>query len=545
VSVDTAKALHYAQRAAEHALAQLAPDEAVRWYQQALELHARASSGDRSERCELLIGLGEAQRQIGNPAFRQTLLDAAQLAQQLGDTDRLCRAVLASTRGFSSRIGAVDSERVQALQDAAQALPDSDLRRAQVLALLASELHHSGEPSRCRQLAAEAIEAARAVGDEAALAHTLAHAIWAIWAPDTLEQRQRLVDELFDLAQRLDDPWLSFIAAFRRCAVGIEAGDRSLTESSVRALRALAASVPQPHIRWIWLQFEFCWAIVQGDLQASEQWTIQAFEAGTAAGEPDALILFGAQLAGVRYLQGRLGELAEQTVQLAGEPDSLAGWRAGAALALIESGREDEARELALAENLQSIPWENAWSSTMIIWAIVCSRLRVVESARELYELLTPFSGQLAAAPGTVFGTVAWGIGALAATLERYEQAEDHFAAAAEIEQRLGAPLLLARTHVGWARALIARGRPEDLDRAQPMLDQAHDTATRLGAEGIAREITECRAALAATGLTLAEFCQSPSRPSSMVPAGVLMPTSLSSVPLARSPTRRVRASPV
>jgi hypothetical protein len=136
----------------------------------------------------------------------------------------------------------------------------------------------------------------------------------------------------------------------------------------------------------------------------------------------------------------------------------------------------------------------------MVIWAIVYSRLCLVDRAGELYELLAPFSGQLAAAPGTVFGTVAWALGALAAALERYEQAEDHFVAAAEIEERLGGPLFLARTRASWARMLIARGRPDDLDRAQIMLDQAHDTAARLGAEGIAREVMEYRAALAAIG---------------------------------------------
>ena len=95
-----AKAIHYARRAAERALEQLAPDEAARWYRQALELHDQAPGGDRSERCDLLIGLGEAQRQVGNPEYRQTLLDAAGLAQELGDTDRLCRAVLANSSGI-------------------------------------------------------------------------------------------------------------------------------------------------------------------------------------------------------------------------------------------------------------------------------------------------------------------------------------------------------------------------------------------------------------------------------------------------------------
>ncbi len=497
VSSDTAKAMHYARRAAERALEQLAPDEAARWYRQALELYDQAPSGERSERCELLIGLGEAQRQTGNPESRQTLLDAAQLAQELDDTDRLCRAVLANSRGWVGQAGAVDSERVRALEAAAGALPDDDPRRAQVLALLAGELHYGGEPARCRRLAAEAIEMARVAGDPVALAHTLANACWAIMVPDTLQERQRLSDELVDLAQRLDDPSLSFHAAARRMRVGLETGDRSQVESGLTTMRALAASVPQPYIAYLRLMLESSWAVVQGDLQASEQWASQAFEAGTAAGEPDAVMIFSVHLSNVRYHQGRLGELVEQIAQLADEQDN-SWWRACAAFVLIESGREDEARELLLAEDLQRVPWDQAWSIAMFVWAAVCSRLRVLDRAGELYELLAPFSGRLATNGSLVLGSIAGALGTLATTLERYEQAEGHFAAAAEIEEGLGAPLLLARTHAAWARALIARGRPADLDRAQTMLEQAHDTAARLGAGGITREIAECRAALAA-----------------------------------------------
>ena len=51
-----------------------------------------------------------------------------------------------------------------------------------------------------------------------------------------------------------------------------------------------------------------------------------------------------------------------------------------------------------------------------------------------------------------------------------------------------------------WARTLIARGRPEDLDRALHMLEQAEETAVRLGGGLVTREVAECRAALAAIG---------------------------------------------
>ena len=264
VSADAGKAIHYARRAAERALEQLAPDEAARWYRKALELQDDAPIGDRSERCDLLIGLGEAERQVGNPEHRQTLLHAATLAQELGDTDRIYAAVMANSRGYTSQLGAVDAQRVQALEAAAEALPDGDPRRARVLALLASELHYAGDPARCRALAAEAIEIARAGGDPAALAHALHNAIYAIQVPDTLAERHSLAEELVELAQHLDEPRLSLVGAQRPWDVGLEAGDRSLVESALTKMRALAASVPEPTFAWQRLLYESVWALIQG-----------------------------------------------------------------------------------------------------------------------------------------------------------------------------------------------------------------------------------------------------------------------------------------
>ena len=499
VSGDPTKAIDYARRAAERALQQLAPDEATRWYRQALELHDQASAGDRSERCDLLIGLGEAQRQTGSPEFRETLLGAARLAQELSDTDRLCRAVLANNRGFGSEIGAVDADRVRTLEAAVMALPDDDPRRARVLALLALELHFAGTPARCRALAAEAIELARAAGDPVALAHTINYAFWAISRPDTLEERVRLSDELVELAVRLNDPWLSFWASIRNIMSGTDSGDRSRVGSGLQSIRELEASVPQPAIALLRRMYECAWSVIGGDLQAAEQWAIQVFEVASASGEPDALMLFGSQLVLVREQQGRVAELAEQVTQFAGETGSLSAWRASAAIALIESGRCDEARALVIAEDLRAVPLDLTWSVGMFHWSDACCRLGVLDRAGELYDLLAPFSGQIPSGGGVIpQGSIDWSLGRLATTLERYELAESHFMAAAEIEKRLGAPLSLARTHAGWARTLIARGRPEDLERAQHMLEQAEDTAGRLGAEGTTREVEECRAALAA-----------------------------------------------
>ena len=498
VSADTAKAVHYARRAAERALQQLAPDEAARWYDQALELHGQASGEDRSERCELLIGLGEAQRQVGDPEFRETLLDAAGLAQELDDTDRLSRAVLANSREWvtATQFGVVDSARVQTLEAAVDTLADDDPRRARLLALLAYELHYGGELERCRALAEQAVDVARAAGDPATLAHTLAHATAATWATDTIQQRKRASDELTELVQHLVDPRLRFWAALRRMVVGLQAGERSQVESGIAAMRTLAASVPQPLIVMTRLKLESVWALVRGDLQAAERWAIEAHEVGEASGQPDAARALFGQVLRVRYFQGRYNELLDQMLGFAGAPNSLAVTRAAAAMALIESGRGDEARERLLAADFQGLRSDETWLMALFQWSNVCSRLREVGRADELYVLLRPFSGEFVAGGSIVSGPSDLMLAALATVLERYEEAERHFAAATEIAERLDAPLFLASTHVSWARALTARGRGDDLERAQEMLEQAGDTAGRLGAGLITREVAECRTAL-------------------------------------------------
>jgi Predicted ATPase len=121
-AAETHKAVSYARRAGDRALAQLAHDEAATYYGQALELLS-ADGGDDGQRVELLISLGDAQRGAGDLAHRETLLEATHLAQGRGDGNALVRAALANTRGmYWSSGGSVDPERVAALESALSAV---------------------------------------------------------------------------------------------------------------------------------------------------------------------------------------------------------------------------------------------------------------------------------------------------------------------------------------------------------------------------------------------------------------------------------------
>ena len=96
VSVDKAKAADYALRAGQRALESLAPAEAVKLFADAVEL---IGDVDSAERCEALIGLGEAQLQTGDAAYRETLLEASRIASALADAELAARAALANNRG--------------------------------------------------------------------------------------------------------------------------------------------------------------------------------------------------------------------------------------------------------------------------------------------------------------------------------------------------------------------------------------------------------------------------------------------------------------
>ena len=97
---------------------------------------------DSSTGIDLGIGLGIAQRQTGNPAYRGTLLEAARQAAESDDTDRLVVALLANDRGLFSAVGAIDSDKVEMLETGlARACPLVMLIERSCLHTFAPSLH--------------------------------------------------------------------------------------------------------------------------------------------------------------------------------------------------------------------------------------------------------------------------------------------------------------------------------------------------------------------------------------------------------------------
>ena len=303
---DTTKALDYARRAGESALEALAPDDAVRYFSQALDLAAQGDGVAPEVMIDLLIGLGTAQRQAGIASFRETLLEAARSAQGLGDTDRLVAAALANSRGWFSALGQVDTEKVDVIEAALDALPDTDSpERARLLATLCSELHFRSPLERRLALADEAKAVARRLGDQATFVDVVGRCGIALLAPSTLATELADIAEALSAASDLDDP-------VRPGPVRGSWRDGGRLRWRVRACpgapgdcacdggeaQAALGSLAGCHFR------DAAFALLQGDTEEAERLATAALEVGTAGGQPDAFGFYGVQLMQTRYRAG-------------------------------------------------------------------------------------------------------------------------------------------------------------------------------------------------------------------------------------------------
>jgi tetratricopeptide (TPR) repeat protein len=490
------RAVDYAHRAGDRALAQLAHDEAAAYYRQALELFDAAhATVDGTTRLDLLLALGEAQRMAGEPGHRETLLEAAGLARQRHDAERLARAALANRRGAAfSSMGVEDTERVAVLEAAIEALgPVDSPARARLLATLAVELVFS-DRQRAVALADEALALARRLEDVDALADVLLNRYMPISEPDTLDERLANTDELLGLTEHLADPVMRAQALWLRYGATMEAGDVIEADERLNDYESLTDELGHAFLRFFALFIRGCRVLVTGRLAEAERLAAATLAHGEATGQPDAPLFFAVQQFELRFEQGRLGEMEDRVREVVERLPLYSLGRARLALLLCELDRPEQARavlEDAATGDIGNLPRDWAWLAVVSLWAEVCAHLGDAPRAAVLYELLHPYGKRLAVAGVRPNLCVSHYLGMLATTLGHLDDAEAHFARAAATHEALGAPTWLARTRLEWARLLLARGRAGDVDRARMLLGQTLDTARELGLANVERRAVQ------------------------------------------------------
>jgi class 3 adenylate cyclase len=501
------KAVEYASMAGRYALERLAPQEARRWFGRALELHCAKSAGGPGGRQDdpllrdLLIGQGIAQQQGGDPEFRMTLLRASRLAGAAGDTPRLVRAVLANTRGFVSETGHVDADRVELLDAALAAIGEHDSpERARLLATLASELTFARDWARRKALSDESVAIADRLGDPETISEVLSARFITIWTPETLGQRVADTTRELALADAIGNPLARFRALHWCAAAAVEAGDFDQAHSLVEREAAVASRLSQPTADWMVAYDRATQALMHGLLEEAERWAEDAGRIATASGEPEAAAFYAGQLINIRFEQGRLAELEPLIAAQADANSGIPAFRAALTLARCEAGMFAEAADaiaIDAAGEFAEMPYDSNWLCGIAIFAEACGQLGDARAASALHRLLAPWREQIAFNSATTWGAVERHVGNMERVLGRLDLAEDCLTRAAELCERIGAPIWLARTRVDLARVLLDRGGAAA--QADTLLRQALGTAADLGCDGIARHAAELLATVGAT----------------------------------------------
>jgi hypothetical protein len=494
---DVAKAVEYARRAGDRAMAQLANDEAAGYYASALELLDAAGAGPHDpRRLELLIGRGEAQRRAGDLGYRETLLDAAGLARQLGDASGLARAALANTMGDIWTGGfQVDAARIEVLEAALAAVGEGEPRlRARLLATLGLELFWDPDADRRLQLSGEALTIARTLADRGTLASVLLARDYTIHAPDNARERFDATTEVLSIAEDVGDRALASRALGLRFKAAMELADMPEAERALARNREIVGDLGQPTLTWATIHHDATLLILRGDAEA-EAAIAAAHEFATSAGRSDAMAFYLSHLFCFLWHRGRLGELEEPVRRYAERARTLF-TKALHARILADTGRTEDAA--GVFDELAAIGFAHPTNNTAWLWfhiecAWLCAHLHRTDCVARLRSALQPYADQLVVGgfAGFVAGPVAFYLGILAATVADWPAADAHFAAATATQERIGARPWLARTRLEWARMLLAVAEPGDGERAHDLLRQALTTARDLGLVNIERGAAE------------------------------------------------------
>jgi tetratricopeptide (TPR) repeat protein len=234
-------------RAAEHALAQLAFDDAAVAYARALELAWPGLPARR--RVELLFGLGRALTFSGEASRGRACFERALgLARQQGDPELLGHAALAL--GSDLVFAEVDPALVRALEDALAGLPEGPTPlRAELMARLSAAMQPAADPSVAIDMARCAIGMARDLGDPRTLLGVLRNGCSALMDMVDAAERLPLNREMARLAAELDSPLDALRAAQRLVFDHVELGERAGVVQALRRFHSLAASLAHPVYR--------------------------------------------------------------------------------------------------------------------------------------------------------------------------------------------------------------------------------------------------------------------------------------------------------
>ncbi|MEY2420094.1 MAG: hypothetical protein QOI95_161 [Acidimicrobiaceae bacterium] len=522
---DATKAVEYATRAGDLALERLAYDEAVECYRLAHELLAATEAPvDEQRRGHLLLALGKAQRLAGSPDARDTLAEAARVAQRWRDADLLANVALANAGSSYNPAERVEEEQLATLEAAIELVGEGDtVMRARLLAHLAMELSFGSDRERRIDASDQALAIARRLEDRSALADVMVLRSFAVTDPELREERLALADQQLALAQELADPALEVMAAINGFIAAVEMNDRSLAVARLERARTLADEIGQPSLRWQVRVQEGRLAALSGQFDDAEAFIAEALELGQVANQRDATVVYAIQLYYLRFLQGQLDKLAPLTRQATNVFPNQPLSRCAVAEAYVAEGNLEKARQwyervfVDDAPVSEVFPRNASWLTATAMLAQVCLSVGDGERAQSFIDALAPYRGCTVADRTTWGGSLALHLGRLYLLVGRVDDAESAMRDALADHESIGSLPMIALTKLDLGSMLRMRDRDGDRAEGEQLLADARQICEQIGVDATRGWPGW------PTVATLAAPPPPPSQPAELEPAGALI----------------------
>ena len=409
LGADVERAIDFATRAGRAADTLFAYEDAISFFQNALDMLDSLTVDDPERRCTLLFVLGESQRKAADFEHAlETLRTAAGIARKRGMVIMFAEIALAHADAAYRQVAFVDSNSGRMLEEAIDGLPETEAGlRIKVMGLLARDRLFTGAEAEAKSLAQRAVAMARELGDPAVLAISFRGMSDFPWEPN--ETRQLLAEtiEMTEMAERAGDLETVTHGYTRWAVFSLELGDIEDAAMAVEMTNRVDQRMRQSAYTVVGLGLKATLALLCGALQEAEQIILQIIRSQPRTDTPVAdavsMLIFG-----LRREQGRLRDLGP-IVSAFVRQNAAAAWRPALALLYIELGDEAAARvvlnELA-ADDFASLPRDGRWTTCLVFLAEVCVTLRDIARSSLLYPLLLPWADRNIVLGG---GTGCWG----------------------------------------------------------------------------------------------------------------------------------------
>ncbi len=464
---DPARAIELAIRAGDLAADRGAFENAVGWFQQALELMEDESSSSFDRR-RTLVKLADVQIYTGSGIeARENGMAAARASLAAGDLGTACEAMAVSPRASFDSSDPPDPERTALLREVLAFEELTRSQRAHMLGFLATELIFERDiEGRATALAEfRALTTGLSPLEQVQLRNPGSSSYRAVGPRESVG----LLEIFIEAARLAPRPSLRMRYLQGACFFSFWVGDRDVLEHTLSQL--LLPDGPNANLSEVSALLPYTMNLtVSGDLDAAAIRRVELVDGMTSLAAPEATVYEATTMMALARETGTLvdlGFVADLTEQM-GHPASAA--RAISVYIRMAEGDVDRvmtALELISAEELAD---DAGYPIVLAYWSEIVAALRIADQCGRFIAELELMTGTQLATGGIYLGAADRYRALLHDVLGEHDIADELFAAAVEQHEAFRTPPWIARTQIDWAESLIARSR---LDDARTHLDAA------------------------------------------------------------------------